>query len=159
MSVKKYDVTVSGHLAENKISAIRNLRVILGYDLVRAKRIIDSMDRGARYVSMMLTDEEYEELYTIGFNVSRALTNKDVTVYRYIERGDTRGKIEAIKDIRRCLYIGLKEAKELIDEMCISGQPISIGKVTQDTVVRLKNKGFDVTGLIIDHFDEDLFTI
>lgn len=104
--------------------------------------------------SVLMTEYQKEQLLENGFIV-HGDTTRSVQVFR---ANDNR-KINAIRDLRDCTGWGLKETKDVMDEMWRTNKPVDIERVNEYTVLQLKQKGFTVTGWIDDHFENDLFTI
>ena len=116
---KQYFVALNDYLRDKKIEAIKAYRRIFHEGLYEAKCAIDEMIPNGK--SMLLTEDEMNALLVEGFKVF-GRKRRSVQVYR----PDDGKKINAIKDIRMCLGIGLKEAKDLMDEMWGYNRPVEI---------------------------------
>ena len=154
MERKRYHVALSAQLIDSPITAIKRLRMTLALALRDAKDQVDAMRPTGK--SMLLTDAQVQELTAHGFLI-HGNTKRSVSVYR---RPDNQ-KIRAIKDLRGCIGWGLKETKDVVDEMYSFNRPVDIGVINEYTVIQLRQKGFIVTGWVSEVFkdNEDLFTI
>lgn len=154
MSSKRYDVALNEYLSNHRIEAIKSLRLIFDLSLRDAKDKVDSMGYG-KAVSFLLNDGQKDRMIEQGFVVYGHKAPVGVKIFC----PDDGRKIEAIKKLRYCTGLGLKETKDIMDEMWQYNRPIDIGKVNEYTVVQLRQHGFVVTGWIDDHFDNGLFEI
>jgi ribosomal protein L7/L12 len=152
---KQYIVTLGERQRSSKIEAIKSYRRVFDLGLVEAKDAIDAMLPSGK--SLLLTEEQAARLTHEGFKVF-GKTTRSIQVYVREEDMDGR-KIEAIKRLRNAIGWGLKETKDVMDEMWFTKKPVDIGMVNEYTVVQLRNAGFTVTGWIDNHFDGDLFEI
>lgn len=149
---KQYFVTLGENQRYSKIEAIKSYRRVFREGLVEAKNAIDAMLPNGK--SMLLTKEQVADLTLEGFKVFKNTTR---TVQVFLP--DNGQKINAIKKLRQCTGWGLKETKEIMDEMWGFNRPVDIGNVNEYVVVKLRNEGFTVTGWTENHFDSNLFEI
>lgn len=107
---------------------------------------------------------EIENLRDNGFEIElvdseecKPLMNKIVTVYI---RDDGK-KIKNIRNLRYATGLGLKESKDIIDEMWIYNKPVNLQRFNSDIVKKLRDYGFTVHGYVDECFKghEDLFEI
>lgn len=167
-----YNVSLKQHLIGRKIDAIKGWRssfyhldehddLVYTCGLFEAKEAIEGMNNSG-YITRELTDTQVTALCMSGFRVEnagigQASLPKRVTVYR---ENDGK-KINAIKDLRNAVGWGLKETKDVIDEMWTYDRPINIGFINEKAYRTLLAKGFTVTGWEHECFKEnaDLFVI
>jgi ribosomal protein L7/L12 len=152
--VRRYVVAKSERLEDKPIQAIKALRLTFGLGLREAKEKNDEIGRAGK--SMLMTGEQVCQMVEAGFTVF-GNTHRKVSVYR---QPDDR-KIQAIKDLRNASGYGLKEAKDVIDEMWSYNKAVDIGIINEYTVTVLREKGFTVIGWVDNHFEQenDLFVI
>lgn len=107
---------------------------------------------------------EIERLRSNGFEIElmdseecKPLMNTIVTVY--IKDDDK--KIDKIKKFRNATGLGLKESKDIIDEMWRYNKPVKLKWSNGDIVKKLRDYGFTVQGYVDECFkgQEDLFEI
>ena len=130
--------------------------VVNSIGLKEAKELVEQMNRGG-YATFMLNQNQIDILtrecfsILIGGGIYRKVY-KQSTIYR-----ENNGrKIEAIKDLRWCLDLGLKETKEMMDKMWSITGPVEYS-LTMEQAEKLRMKGFTVTGMKQEHFEESLF--
>ena len=152
--VKQYHVALSDFLRDKPIEGIKRLRGIFNLGLREAKDQIDAMRPTGK--SMLMTEEQKELMLQAGFTI---FGNTTRTVQVFIR--DDGQKINAIKKLRQATGWGLKETKDVMDEMWGFGRPVDIGIINEYQVTVLRNYGFTVTGWVSEMFkdNEDLFTI
>ena len=154
MERKRYHVALSAQLIDSPITAIKRLRMTLGLALREAKDQVDAMRPVGK--SMLLTEDQAQVLVAEGFLI-HGNTERSVSVYRKPDNS----KISCIKDLRGCIGWGLKETKDVVDEMYSFNRPVDIGVINEYTVIQLRAKGFTVKGWVSEVFKdhEDMFTI
>ncbi|NIQ06063.1 MAG: hypothetical protein GWO20_10165 [Candidatus Korarchaeota archaeon] len=131
--------------------------------LREAKEDCDRMMEGES-VSKTLTRNQIEALTYAGFHINSKYfevnKRRNVSIYAPKVSG-TGSKIECIKRLRGALGIGLKEAKEIIDEMWGTFRHVEVRNVSERKIQNLIDAGFDVRGYVKEHFESenDLFKI
>jgi len=159
--LKPYKITASERLRTNRIAGLRLLRGTFGLGLKEAKDMSDQILDGVG--TFIITEEQAMELAIGGFFVEgldqSPFPNLSRSVQIFIP--DTGCKINDIKALRHATGWGLKETKDIIDAMRNPDNPVDIGVMSEDHVVKLREYGFTVTGWITEAFkdNEDLFTI
>ena len=167
-----YHVTVRLGYHNSKIDMIKSFRgsfrelneygevVATLVGLKEAKEACESMMEGYR-VEFSLTQGNIESLEHNGFIVDHQgrtiVPKRRVTVFI---RDDGK-KINAIKKLRACTGLGLKETKMMMDEMWGHNKPVELSVVNDKIIRDLTMIGFDVKGYILECFQghEDLFEV
>lgn len=162
--------TVSDGSMIHKIKALRTAfstprtetgEVFNSMGLKDAKESVEHMNSG-EYITFTLDERQIQILKNNGFQVhpldekryEQAETAKYITIFR-----ENNGrKIDAIKDLRWALNLGLKETKDLMDEMWAINCPVEFN-VSLEQVHKLQQRGFTVTGFSQEYFEEDLFLL
>ena len=90
-----------------KIEAIKELRKAYPIGLAEAKRVIDGLEAGQPVDWEILKGQVFQSPGSVDSDVVREVT-------RFLQRGQ---KIEAIKFYRTKYPVGLKEAKDAVEEM------------------------------------------
>lgn len=131
--------------------------------LREAKRICEqirdngSIDKEYSYNEIEnLRDNDFE-IELVDSEECKPLMNKIVTVYI---RDDGK-KINNIRYLRYATGLGLKESKDIMDEMWRYNKPVKLQRSDGDIVKKLRAYGFTVHGYVDECFkgQEDLFEI
>lgn len=155
---QKYSISTED--ATSRLSAVKAWRVLFNLSLRDAMHDIDEMRSKGR-IERFISIQEADKLRVSGFNVVSLSGNvKPRKVSIYIP--DDNRKIYHIKNLRHASGVmGLKQAKDIMDEMWSMNSPVYIDDVGEAYYYALLDAGFTVSGFTLEMFKEheDLFTI
>lgn len=113
-------------IGENKIQAIMHLRSILKIGLKEAKEIIDNLEENPDYYSGDIEVTEQKEFIEeeriivevkAGNNNDMYIIDGEYVAKEKLLRLIKQSKLEAIKFLKNLIKIGLKDSKEIIDNL------------------------------------------
>ena len=113
-------------IGENKIQAIMHLRSILKIGLKEAKEIIDNLEENPDYYSGDIEVKEHKEFIEeeriivevkAGNNNDMYIIDGEYVAKEKLLRLIKQSKLEAIKFLKNLIKIGLKDSKEIIDNL------------------------------------------